>query len=58
MATLTGNIDQTAQIAAKAAFDAEHAACLAAGMDPAEAVLWAQDAGSDAYDAALIKEAV
>lgn len=53
MATLTGNIEQKAQMAAKAAYDAELAACMKAGFTKEEAHVWAVDAGADAYDVTL-----
>lgn len=53
MATLTLNIDQKAQMAAKEAFDKEYADCIAAGMSKEEATSWAQDIGAEAYDKAL-----
>lgn len=56
MATLTLGLNQKAQMAAKAAYDKEYAACIAEGLSKTEAQQWAQDAGSDAYDITLGNE--
>lgn len=54
MGTLSLNIDQTAQMAAKAAYDAKLAECLAAGKTKQEANAVCAAAGSVAYKDAIL----
>ena len=56
MATLTLNINQKAQMAAKAAYDKELAECLACGINLEGAEWCASVAGDLAYEAEDAKE--
>jgi hypothetical protein len=56
MATLTLNINQKAQMAAKAAYDKELSECLACGISKEGAEWCASVAGNLAYDAEAVKE--